>query len=694
MKKRLLPLVMALTIILSSCKAPTANQNKGNDNSASGGAWTSEGGAFKQTAYDAPEGVMSVFSYGSEVYGITSTADNSGSINLEVFHNSDVIYAPGGTWISCAAAAPEGVWILETHWKDEPSTTSLKLVSPSGEVIKTVPLNVNYGLDEGVRSMMCNSGKFYLYTGDEVIILNDSGEKLTSHKLPINSRVSLINGNDGKAYVVCYFDDRVEISSVDETAIQSVLTLQTPDIKVFGGGEEFCFIMSNSEGLFGLNVDGTKTPVLIWKDCGITVTDLEKVVALPTGKYICLDVGGVSLLSPVDPSELVKKGELVLATVGDSNAVKVAVADFNRQSSEYTIVINDYSEDGAYDTNTAITRLNTDIISGKYPDLMLFSELSPFAYINKGYLLDLYQFIDNDAEIKREAIAILKQLEVGDGVFYLCNTFMIETLVALNSEFGDATGWTLDKYLEIEKNMPPNSETLYNNTKAQFLRKISARYLRSAVDWETGRCDFDNSIFISILEASNRIKENPENPKEMDFTYGSVRVAKKTLVAASTWSETVSKLAYEEKMAGCRLSFIGWPTVDGSCGSDIHVFAPVGICSQSNYPEACWDFLKFMLKGVDIDSPGRLPVYMPYLQKQIEKAKLEAPPGGAKMTDEDAQRFLALLNEIDNVAIYDETVLGIIDEEASAFFAGEKTAEETASIIQSRVQLYVSEQFS
>lgn len=89
-----------------------------------------------------------------------------------------------------------------------------------------------------------------------------------------------------------------------------------------------------------------------------------------------------------------------------------------------------------------------------------------------------------------------------------------------------------------------------------------------------------------------------------------------------------------------------------------------------------------------------MPVYMPYLQKQIEKAKLEAPPGGAKMTDEDAQRFLALLNEIDNVAIYDETVLGIIDEEASAFFAGEKTAEETASIIQSRVQLYVSEQFS
>lgn len=691
MKKSILPLVLALIMVLSSCSSSAANQN---NNSVSVGAWTSEGGAYKQTDYDAPECVMSVFSYGSEVYGITSTADNSGSINLEVFHNSDVIYAPGGTWISCAAVAPEGIWILETYWKNEPSTASLKLVSPSGEAIKTVPLNANYGLDKGVFSMLYNSGEFYLYTGDDVVVLSDNGEKIASHKLPNSSRVSLIKGNDGKAYVVCYFDDKVEVSSIDETAIQSVFTLQTPDIKVFGGNEEFCFIMSNSEGLFGLNVDGTKTPVLIWKDCGITVTDLERVVALPAGKYICLDVGGVSLLSPVDPSELVKKGELVLATVGESNAVKVAVADFNRENSEYAVVIKDYSDGGAYDTKTAITRLNTDIISGKCPDLMLFSELSPFAYINKGYVMNLNQLIDNDTEIKREDIAILKQLEVGDGVFYLSNTFMIETLVALNSEFGDATGWTLDKYLEIEKNMPPDSETLYNNTKAQFLRQISARYMRSAVDWETGTCDFDNEVFISILEASNRIKENPENPKDMDFTYGSVRVAKKTLVAAVTWSETVSKFAYEEKMANCRLSFIGWPTVDGSCGSDIHIFSPVGICSQTKSPEACWDFLKFMLKDVDIDSPGRLPVYMPYLQKQIEKAKLEAPPGGAKMTDEDVQRFLALLNAIDNVAIYDETVLGIIDEEASAFFAGDKTAEETAEVIQSRVKLYVSEQFS
>ena len=34
----------------------------------------------------------------------------------------------------------------------------------------------------------------------------------------------------------------------------------------------------------------------------------------------------------------------------------------------------------------------------------------------------------------------------------------------------------------------------------------------------------------------------------------------------------------------------------------------------------------------------------------------------------------------------------IIQEEAAAFFAGDKTAEETADIIQSRVEIYLAEQ--
>ena len=60
--------------------------------------------------------------------------------------------------------------------------------------------------------------------------------------------------------------------------------------------------------------------------------------------------------------------------------------------------------------------------------------------------------------------------------------------------------------------------------------------------------------------------------------------------------------------------------------------------------------------------------------------------------DAEAQRFLDLLDAVENVSFYDEAVLSIVSQEAAAYFAGDKSAEETARLIQSRVGLYVSEQ--
>ena len=41
---------------------------------------------------------------------------------------------------------------------------------------------------------------------------------------------------------------------------------------------------------------------------------------------------------------------------------------------------------------------------------------------------------------------------------------------------------------------------------------------------------------------------------------------------------------------------------------------------------------------------------------------------------------------------FDENVFAIVGEEAEAFFAGVRTAEETAQLMQNRVQIYLEEQ--
>ena len=62
------------------------------------------------------------------------------------------------------------------------------------------------------------------------------------------------------------------------------------------------------------------------------------------------------------------------------------------------------------------------------------------------------------------------------------------------------------------------------------------------------------------------------------------------------------------------------------------------------------------------------------------------------MTQEQVDQILDLINATTAVYGYDESILNIISDEATAYFAGEKSLDDTANMIQSRVNLYVAEQ--
>lgn len=62
------------------------------------------------------------------------------------------------------------------------------------------------------------------------------------------------------------------------------------------------------------------------------------------------------------------------------------------------------------------------------------------------------------------------------------------------------------------------------------------------------------------------------------------------------------------------------------------------------------------------------------------------------MSEEEAQALRELIASVKYSYSYDKTIMVMITEECSSFFAGEKTAQETAALIQNRVSIYVNEQ--
>ena len=62
------------------------------------------------------------------------------------------------------------------------------------------------------------------------------------------------------------------------------------------------------------------------------------------------------------------------------------------------------------------------------------------------------------------------------------------------------------------------------------------------------------------------------------------------------------------------------------------------------------------------------------------------------LTKEQGDQILDLINNTKRIVGYDNSIMDIITSETDAYFAGTKTLDETASMIQSRVNLYVAEQ--
>ena len=79
--------------------------------------------------------------------------------------------------------------------------------------------------------------------------------------------------------------------------------------------------------------------------------------------------------------------------------VKREILKFNKMDDNYRIEVEDYS---SYEE--PLEQLNLDIIAGKIPDIIDVGFMPKDLYIKKGFLSDLYPFIEKDDEIKKKTL--------------------------------------------------------------------------------------------------------------------------------------------------------------------------------------------------------------------------------------------------------------------------------------------------
>ena len=126
--------------------------------------------------------------------------------------------------------------------------------------------------------------------------------------------------------------------------------------------------------------------------------------------------------------------------------------------------------------------------------------------------------------------------------------------------------------------------------------------------------------------------------------------------------------------------------------------------AQSAHKDGAWAFLRTMLSEKK-QSGNMVPITCAAYDAAIAEEK-EHIEGGAvielpgadgegreyPITTENLDTFDELVNSVTGVYEYDSALMEIIWSEAQGYFAGDKTAEDTAKNIQSRVSIYMAEQ--
>ena len=179
----------------------------------------------------------------------------------------------------------------------------------------------------------------------------------------------------------------------------------------------------------------------------------------------------------------------------------------------------------------------------------------------------------------------------------------------------------------------------------------------------------------------------------------------KVLLAAYSLTDFAQIQLYTE-IFGEELTYIGYPTTEGN-GALLTLGSTFAITKNCDQPEHAWKLIRehFLPKEESENNhyySYNLSVRHDEFDKFCEQAMSDENNGSWGWGDFEVQIKPATQEQVDEVkaliagitavdGAISNDIMNIINEEAAGYFSGQKTAEQVAETIQSRVWVYLSE---
>ena len=580
-----------------------------------------------------------------------------------------------------------------------------------------------------INGLFAEEDALYLVCGSSILKFDKNGNMvgnvIRQDAGNVLDGASVVRGRDGKYAAINYGDNGMKVYPLDlaNGTIGTAAELAGNSYSFsFYPGSGYDFYVSDNYAVYGYNLgDTTVTKLMSYVDSDIDVWQINNIIPISDtefyGSYSSASdwQDGVSKFTKVDPKDVKERQVITLAMASTDWTVKSRVIEFNKKNDTYRISLIDYSsESGEYEEG--ISRMNTDIVSGKVPDIILLDDSMPTdSYISKGLFADLLPIIEKDEEIDRNDLMpnVMEAFSRDGKLYRLIPSYSIRTIVAKTSDVGEERGWT-EEAMALWDSKPEGTEFIAGATRSEMLNMCMSFAGSQFVNYSTGDCDFNNEGFLNLLEFLKRFPVEISDDYYTDEYWSSYDSLWRTgkVITQQMYLGDFRNLNYTEKGTfGEPITMIGFPSTDQD-GSVLVPTMQFAISAKSKNQDAAWQFLRYYLtEDYQNEAPG-FPLSMKVLEKRAEEA-MDRPyytdENGNKeyyddiiyiddvevtiepMTREEVDHFMEILKTFKNVGRYDDTLINIISEEAEPYFNGQKNAGEVAQIIQNRAQIYLHE---
>lgn len=454
----------------------------------------------------------------------------------------------------------------------------------------------------------------------------------------------------------------------------------------------------------------TMEPVLTWNNFELSfrphelsVNSSGDIVAIGSkyGEDTC--VAAVLTPSLTDPNA--GKTEIVVAgyEISSDETILKAIKNYNQSHGDSRIVLRDYAEDSSFESDDymkEIAELNNEMrlefFSGDAPDIYIDTEsdvMGLAALATDDYLLDLYPYIKNDPDINLDLYfqSVLFGFDTNGKLLMFPCGFFTRCFYGNPTVVGDSASWTFSDYYALSDKLGPDTKILTDIAKTELLRWTLETSISTFVDLDSGLVSFESDNYIDLLKWVDTYGSDVEL-----YEIAPEDVGGNKLALDLTWIESPESFYVNYNYLKFMPTYMGYPN-SSSGGLSFFSRYVCAITTSCENPDLAWEFVRLFLQDdvQDALGPGFIPVSREAAAKQIDSTisfLMEAEVDVSELDDTFWNSYYDVLEKVDTPKGSNYEVVSIALEESAAFFAGQKTAEEVAALIQNRVQVYVDEQ--